>query len=113
MDFKYWDEYGEGITEEEAFEAYDDMLDGLYDEVFGILPSTILKECDPIAYRVGFNDFEDSQLEDGSWVDEDPNEDLAECEECLVDLKDNEIYTRDPRILCEDCAESLEEDSED
>lgn len=81
MDFRYWDEYGEGITEEEAFEAYDDMLDCLHDEVFGILPSTILKECDPIAYRVGFNDFEDSQLEDGSWVDEDPTEDEEEEEE--------------------------------
>ena len=47
-------------------EAYNEMLDDCHESVFNIYPSTILKECDPIAYRCGLSDFEDegrSELE--------------------------------------------------
>lgn len=52
-------------TEVEAYAAYDEMLD----EVCGpktigearFDASTILKNCDPIAYRVGFYDWLDSE----------------------------------------------------
>lgn len=81
MSVSYWDEDGNEFSEYEAYERYDNMLDGLYDEVFGLLPSTILQGCDPIAYRVGFSVFEDSQLEDGVWFEEDPTEEEEEEEE--------------------------------
>lgn len=48
-------------TVREALEAYDDMLDEVYpDQIFGIPASRILREVDPIAYRVGFSDWLDS-----------------------------------------------------
>ncbi len=44
-------------------EAYDSMLNECYPEVFGILPSRILSECDPIAYNCGFSDFQEYEYE--------------------------------------------------
>jgi len=41
-------------------ESYDDMLDDSYPEVFNILPSRILRECDPIAYNEGLTNYIDS-----------------------------------------------------
>ena len=41
-------------------EQYDDMLDSCYPELFNMLPSRILSECDPIAYRCGLSDYVDS-----------------------------------------------------
>lgn len=40
-------------------EQYCDMLDECYPAVFGICPSRILKECDPIAYNCGLSDYVD------------------------------------------------------
>ena len=57
----------EKITERQAKERFDEMLDELHEEpvICGIsfYPSTILKECDPIAYRCYFNDWV-SEMED-------------------------------------------------
>ena len=49
--------------EDEALEAYDEFLDEEGEiDVAGMTfyPSTILKECDPIAYRCGFADWLDA-----------------------------------------------------
>ena len=48
------------IEESKAYELYDEMLDECYPEVFGLLPSRILAECDPIQYNCGFSDWLDS-----------------------------------------------------
>ena len=45
-------------------EMYDDMLNECYEGVFNLLPSTILEQCDPIAYNCGLNDYYDSMRED-------------------------------------------------
>ena len=54
------------MTEEE----YDDLLDEVYEVIkFGTLeysPSQVLKAVDPIAYRVGMNDYEDSMEENNA-----------------------------------------------
>jgi hypothetical protein len=54
------------MTEEE----YDDLLDEIYQVIkFGTLeysPSQVLKAVDPIAYRVGMNDYEDSMEENNA-----------------------------------------------
>jgi len=50
-------------TMEEAYELYEHMLDEAGPVVVGGIefsPSAILKEMDPIAYDVGFNDYMDS-----------------------------------------------------
>lgn len=48
------------ITESEAEELFNDMLDECYPELFGLLPSRILKECDPIQYDCAFADWLDA-----------------------------------------------------
>lgn len=48
----------------DAQDSYDEVLDSYGEVKIGYLvfmPSTIVKELDPIAYRVGFDDYCDSQ----------------------------------------------------
>lgn len=53
----------------ERHELFDAMLDECHESVMiaGITfyPSDILAECDPIAYRVAFNDWTDANCSDG------------------------------------------------
>ena len=67
------EEEGTMLTEDEAYEMYDDMLDQCYEpyNMSGMIymPSDILKECDPIAYRVGFSDYVDTLAQDGTPVE--------------------------------------------
>lgn len=52
------------ISETEAYESYDEMLDSFGEVKIGsltFLPSQIVKELDPIAYSVGFDDYCDAQ----------------------------------------------------
>lgn len=76
MDEYYDAQTGELITEYEAVEAYDVMLDEVYGtvEVVGMTYDTsrALKELDPIAYRCGFNDWIDGQLLGGAWTETAP-----------------------------------------
>ena len=57
------------ITEQEALQKYNDMLDDCYEmiEVCGYkyTPSEALKSIDPIAYQVGFDDWASENLENG------------------------------------------------
>jgi hypothetical protein len=49
-------------------EKFDEMLDEVYPVVkigeLTFYPSQILKDCDPIAYRIGVSEFEDFLEED-------------------------------------------------
>jgi len=67
------------LTEYEAFKMYDEAynMEGLIK--IGNLtfePSQIVKQLDPVAYRVGFNDFCDSLLADGIYVEDYTDDDL-------------------------------------
>jgi len=78
IEYWYWDIYsGEGLSDYDLHERYDDMLDECCDEVrigsLSYMPSRALKEVDPIAYRVGFSDWLDSELGE-TITDVDPNE---------------------------------------
>lgn len=68
--YEYWDACGDGITGDDARAAYDDMLDDVHGDFMGIPASTVLAECDPIAYRVGFYDFADMMVTDGEWFEQ-------------------------------------------
>lgn len=60
------------ITEDEAFERYNDILDSEGPvTIAGIEfdPSRALRELDPIAYEVGFNDFVSSLTDDEIYVE--------------------------------------------
>lgn len=61
------------LAEWEAMTLYDDMLDECYPtyEIGGgvYYASDILKECDPIAYRVGFSEYADHLAEEGQPVE--------------------------------------------
>jgi hypothetical protein len=62
----------EVITEDEATERYDEMLDECYGLVkIGSLtfsPSRIVSELDPIAYDIGLSEYYDSLAEDDVYV---------------------------------------------
>ena len=66
----------------ELEEEYDDMIDECSEEIkigyISFLASRVLKECDPIAYRCGLNDYASEMgLDwdgDGFWTDEDEEE---------------------------------------
>jgi hypothetical protein len=61
------------LTEEEGMERYDDMLDECFSAVrigeSTFYPSTVLKECDPAAYRTGFSDYADTLALEGTPVE--------------------------------------------
>ena len=61
------------LTEEEGMDKYDDMLDDTISAVrvgdSTFYPSTILKKCDPGAYRTGFSDYADVLAEEGTPVE--------------------------------------------
>jgi 5-methylcytosine-specific restriction endonuclease McrA len=78
-EFEYWDiSTGEGLSDEQLHERYDDMLDEVSGEVhIGSLTyqaSRVLKEVDPIAYRVGFSEWLDFELGE-TVIDWDPSKD--------------------------------------
>ena len=81
-DFILYNEHGDEVTESEAYEMYDDMLNEICEivTVAGIefFPSDILRGCDPIAYRVGFHDYADGMVSDGVWFETDPTADEDE-----------------------------------
>ena len=61
------------ISEREAYERYDDMLDECHEEVkicgHSYQTSYCLKEIDEIAYRCGFSDFTSHLEEDNIYVE--------------------------------------------
>lgn len=63
---------GEAVTEREAEEMFNEMLDGCESEIkvcgLTYLPSDVLKSTDPIAYRCGVNDYIDSLCQDGEVI---------------------------------------------
>lgn len=70
------------VSQEKLEELYEDLIDQSYDQIkigyITLYPSRVLKECDPIAYRVGFNDWADN-LEDCEDCEMNPTE--CKCEE--------------------------------
>ncbi|QEG04648.1 hypothetical protein I29_174 [Escherichia phage I29] len=82
------------IDEDKYDENYDEWLDEIYGEIMigniSFLPSRILKELDPIAYRCGFSDYIDSlDIEDDEEYQELQTE-LEEAKEELAELEENE-----------------------
>lgn len=62
----------EWITEEQLIECFDDALDQHEEIKVGYLtfyPSQVLKECDPIAYKLGLGDYADMIAQDGTFVE--------------------------------------------
>ena len=61
------------LSEYDALQDYNQMLDDVYPEVTlgfsSFLPSRVLKEMDPIAYRVGFREYVNGLVDDGTFVE--------------------------------------------
>ena len=71
--FEYSDSDGDGLTGWELHERYDEVLDEVYEPVtvtgMQYQTSRALRELDPIAYRCGFNDWLDSEVQDGQVIE--------------------------------------------
>jgi len=75
------------LDESEYIDQYDDMLDETNQELFSMLPSRILKQCDPIAYNCGLSDYVNSlDIEDDMQYKELVNK-KEELESDLYDLE--------------------------
>ena len=62
----------EWLTEDELHESFDDALDQQEPLRIGSLtfsPSKVLRLCDPIAYRMGVDEYADLLAGDGTFVD--------------------------------------------
>jgi hypothetical protein len=61
------------LSEYDAMQSYDQMLDEVYPELFigssAFLPSRVLKEMDRTAYNEGFHDYVNSLVDDGTYVE--------------------------------------------
>jgi len=85
------------IDESTKEEEYDDMLNDCYEGIFGLMPSRILEECDPIQYNEGLSNYVDSldvsdeeeYIELQSELDEIENE-IAELQDELDGLQEEE-----------------------
>ena len=74
---------------------YDALLDECHVELFGLAPSRILKEVDPIQYNCGYTDFVDSlQRDDFECCNEyqELKEKLEELQEELEELQEGAKY---------------------
>jgi len=72
------------ISESEAIERYKDILNSEGPVIVAGIsfdPSYILRECDPIAYDCGFNDFVDSLTDDDIYVEGHTDSEIEETEE--------------------------------
>ena len=77
---------------DEYEESYNDMLDDCYPELFNILPSDILRQCDSIAYRCGLIDYVDSiDIRDTNEYQE-LEQEIEDMENELSDIED-ELYS--------------------
>ena len=66
--------FREMYSDEDIEEMYKEALDEMGDVKLGNLtfsPSRIIKELDPVAYRVGLNEYEDMLMEDYVYEDDD------------------------------------------
>jgi len=63
----------EQITDQDLTDMFDDMLNECYPMVTigytELYPCDVLKSCDPIAYRIGRDEYADSLVEDGHDVE--------------------------------------------
>lgn len=70
--YGFYKDSGEAVTRYEAVQMFNDMLDECYPEIeFGAvsyLPSDVLESTDPIAHRVGVNDYIDALCQDGDTI---------------------------------------------
>lgn len=80
-DIEYWDMFtGEPLDDYDLEQRYDDMLDEVHGEFLNMPASRILKETDPIAYRVGYSD----------WLDFETGETITDVEPSDDDDDDSE-----------------------
>ena len=100
------------LDDDDMHARYDQWLDEIYPEVeighSTFNPSEILKELEPITYRVGFSDFENFATEDNSIMDLD---DCPPCEECGEKMDREEVMRaldEHGRLFCESCEEDYE-----
>lgn len=70
--YGFYKDSGEAVTQSEAQDMFNQMLDECYEEIrFGevsYLPSDVLESTDPIAHRVGVSDYIDALCQDGDVI---------------------------------------------
>jgi hypothetical protein len=106
--------YGNEYDRDEAIDAlqdaipesiYQDMLDDVNGEFMGYMASDILASTDPVAYRIGFDEFKDSERET---IEEQLNAKEREIYDVEVEYEDDDVPDYDMCINCVHYTESQE-----
>lgn len=114
-DYDYTDlTTGEDFTDSEMEDRYQDTLDEIYGEVdiagHSFSTGRALRELDEIAFREGFNNWIDSEVQDGNYRE---YVDSPECEDCQATLSQDDVteslYIYD-RLVCPSCGDDEDED---
>lgn len=111
----YIDNEGEVYDETDLRESYEDALNEVYGAVTignsEFAPADILRELEPITYRVGLSEHIESLGWDEWSADHEWNvtdEDTPECEDCATEVTSDEVtvsLAHHARILCEGCGD--------
>lgn len=103
------------LDDDDMHDRYDEWIDEVHGEVSignsTFSPAEILRELDPIGYRVGFSDFVDFDTQDGKVMELD---DSPECEDCGASLTQDDVTEslgNYDRLVCPSCA--VEDDDEE
>lgn len=113
----YIDADGNVYNEDDLREFYEDTLNEIYGPVTignsEFDPADILRELEPITYRVGLSEHIESLgwdewSSDHEWntTDEDEDEYTPVCEYCVTEVTSDEVtisLARHARIMCEGC----------
>lgn len=110
MSYDYTDlTTGDDLYEYELETRFDDFFNEVYPEVeFGelsYLASSVLREVDPIAYREEFNNWLDSEIQDGNYRE---YVDSPVCEDCGSTLSQDDVtesMANYDRLVCPSCAD--------
>ena len=91
------------LDESEYEDAFCEMLDELYNPMFGFYPSRILAECDPIQYDMALSEYVDS-------IDVSDNSEYQQIESEIEELEDEIAELEDEIAELEDEIAELEDE---
>lgn len=107
---------GEDFTDSEMEDRYEELLNEVYGEVdiagYSMSTGHVLREMDYTAFREGFNDWIDSEIQDGNFRE---YIDGPVCEDCGATLSQDDVteslYIYD-RLVCPSCGEDDDNEEE-
>lgn len=115
MSYDYTDvNTGIDYTDDEMEDIFEGSISGLHDDVkilgYSFSPGKALRELDYIAFREEFNNWLDSEIQEGNYRE---YVDSPECEDCGADLDQDDVteaLANYDRLVCPSCGEDSDDE---